>query len=106
MHEPTGFYDDDGIPIYIGDLIRVPHYRHYQRRRKMWLYFRVAEHPKGNRELVAQNWFDLDKHSYQCLLQAAISTGCEVLQEAGVHKLPNGEIMTFNERPRRKKGAK
>jgi hypothetical protein len=98
--EFTGYYDQCGIPINVGDLIRVEHYRHVHGRRQMWLYFRVA---KLDGRLVVQNWSDLDPSSHQCLLQDCGLETAEVLAENGLQRNERGEIMTFNERPRDRK---
>ena len=60
MTGPTGFYDASGIPIHVGDLIRVKHFQHRRGRRQMWLYFRVAHN--GHRAII-QNWDNLDADS-------------------------------------------
>lgn len=89
--EPTGYYDRNGIPIYVGDLIRVEHYTHYRNRRQMYLYFRVAQKESN---FVVQNWSDLDATKHQCLLKDCGLQWCDVLSEHPGHEL------TFNERKR------
>lgn len=96
MTEHTGHYDVHGIPIHVGDLIRVKHYRHYQRRRQMWLYFRVANN--GGR-FVVQNWANLNSGEWQCLLEHCGLESAEVLADCGIGGI--GRV-TFNERERRK----
>jgi hypothetical protein len=91
---PTGFHDVHGIPIHVGDLIRVKHYKHYRRRRQMWLYFRVAA---LNGRFVVQNWNDLRASAWQCLLEHCGVESAEVLSESAPHK------DTFNERKRAKR---
>jgi hypothetical protein len=93
MTEPTGHYDVHGIPIHVGDLIRVKHYRHYQRRRQMWLYFRVA---KICGKFFVQNWANLNAGEWQCLLQDCGIESAEVLADS------DPGPVTFNERERRK----
>jgi len=95
--EPTGFHDRNGIPIYRGDMIRVPHYVHRCNRRRMWLYFRVE---KLGERWVVQNWNDLDASQWQCSLEHCGISGAEVIAETGLHKNERGEITTFNERLR------
>lgn len=95
--EPTGFHDRHGLPIYRGDLIRVPHYIHRRCRRQMWLYFRVK---RLDGSWVVQNWDNLDSDNWQCLLKDCCIEGAEVLAESGLHKNDRGEIITFNERLR------
>lgn len=95
--EPTGFYDRCGIPIHVGDLIRVKHYNHYRNYRQMYLYFRVA---KKESKFVVQNWNDLDATKHQCLLEHCGLPWCDVLSE-----IP-GCNMTFNERTRNRSLAK
>jgi hypothetical protein len=94
--EQTGFYDRDGIPIHVGDLIRVEHYTHRRNRRKMYLYFRVA---KKEDKFVVQNWNDLDETKHQCLLQDCGIAWSEVLAEATFCGI------TFNERKRINRGV-
>lgn len=95
--EPTGFYDRHGIPIYRGDLIRVPHYVHRRNRRLMWLYFRVE---KLGESWVVQNWNDLDASKWQCLLEDCGIGGAEIVAETGLHTNWRCEVVTFNERLR------
>lgn len=94
----TGFHDRHGIPIYHGDLIRVEHYRHRRGRRMMWIYLRVGV--RGKR-FVAENWND-KSDGYQCLLEACGLSTAEVVAESGSHHNERGELMTFNERSRKK----
>lgn len=104
MSEPTGYYDRHGIPIHVGDLIRVEHYRHRRGRRQMWVYFRVAIHPRypDHAKYCVQNWNDLDASKWQCLLSDCGLDTAEVLAESGIERNDRGEVITFNERPRRK----
>lgn len=82
MSEPTGHHDISGIPIHVGDLIRVQHFRHYRNRRQMYLYFRVAK--KCDR-FVVQNWRDLgDPEHHQCLLKDCGIETAEVLADDGL----------------------
>ena len=97
MNEATSYYDVNGIPIHVGDLIRVKHYRHRRSKRQMWIYFRVAK-MKG--KYVVQNWDDLDVTKYQCSLADCSVESAEVLEESGLERNERGEIVTFNERPR------
>ena len=95
----TGHYDRRGIPICVGDLIRVKHYRHRLRHEQIWMYFRVAE---INGRYVVQNWNDLDPTHHQTTLDGlADSDEIEVVQESGLHYDERGEIITFNERKRK-----
>jgi hypothetical protein len=96
----TGYYDRHGIPIHVGDLIRVEHYRHYRNRRMMWLYFRVAV--IGGRTVV-QNWKCLDPVRWQCNLADCCIGTAEVLASTGLEFDSNGGITTFNERPRKRR---
>jgi hypothetical protein len=100
MHNFTGYYDRHGIPIHVGDLIRVEHYRHYRGRRLMWLYFRVAV--IGSKTVV-QNWGDLDASKHQCLIEHCGIGTAEVLAETYYGRDKNGDVTTFNERPRKKR---
>lgn len=97
MNKDTGYHDANGIPIHVGDLIRVRHYRHRRGKRQMWLYFRVA---KIGEWYVVQNWNDLDATKYRCALSACGVSFAEVLDECGIERNERGEIMTFNERRR------
>lgn len=99
MSKPTGYYDVRGIPIHVGDLIRVKHFRHYRRREQMWLYFRVAE--KQGR-FVVQFWHDLNPDHYQCMLKSCDVESAEVLASSEAEYEDGGGIMTFNERKRRR----
>lgn len=97
--EPTGFYDSHGIPVYVGDLIRVKHYRHYRNRRQMWLYFRVA---KIGGRYVIQNWNNLNNKQWQTALSCSeVDMWGEVVAESGLQRNARGDIITFNERPRK-----
>lgn len=104
MSQPTGFHDARGIPIHVGDLIRIRHYTHRLRKQQMWSYFRVGV--VHNRHVI-HNWNDLDRTRYQCLLEAVgVSPDeMEVLAESGLHYNHRGELITFNERPRLKRKA-
>jgi hypothetical protein len=93
---PSGQYDRRGIPICDGDLIRSKHYRHYLRKEQMWLYFIVGQF---DGKVVVYNWKDRERKRHQCLLSAVGE--CEVIAEDGQHRSDCGEIITFNERPRR-----
>ncbi len=105
MTKPTGFYDMHGIPIHVGDLIRVKHYRHRRNRRQMWMYFVVKQvEVCGCRRTVVQHWEDIRKDGWQCLLQDCGVRESEVLSESGLERNERGEIQTFNERKRRKRG--
>lgn len=95
----TGFYDTRGIPICVGDLIRVKHFSHYRRREQMWLYFRVAL--KEGR-LVVYSWDRTDTH--QCLLEHCGSETAEVL-DGESWRNERGELMMWNERKRIKAKA-
>jgi hypothetical protein len=97
--DPTGFNDRHGIPIYCGDLIRVPHYVHRRGKRQMWLYFRVA---RLHGRCVVQNWNDLDASKWQCSLDVCGVSGAEVIAESGLYMNERGELITFNERPRKR----
>lgn len=97
MSEATGFYDTSGIPIHVGDLIRVKHFKHYRGKRQMWLYFRVATIES---RYVVQNWSDLDAAQWQCQLSDCGIESAEVLAEHGLQRNDCGEIITFNERNR------
>lgn len=93
----TGCYDVYGIPIHVGDLIRVKHYEHRRGGKQMWLYFRVAV--LQNR-FVVQNWNDLNADNHQCLLNDCGLHSAEVI--ADTPQVGSGEFITFNERKRRK----
>jgi hypothetical protein len=98
----TGFHDVRGIPICVGDLIRVKHFRHYRRREQMWIYFRVAE--KCGR-FVVQNWNDLDATNHQCQLADCGVETAEVLD--GETEIERGgkrivKMAMWNERKRKK----
>lgn len=95
----TGYYDRHGIPIWIGDLIRVEHYRHHRGRRLMWLYFRVG---RINGRHVVHNWNERDFSKHQCLIEHCGIETAEVVAETYYGRGDQGGIMTFNERPRRK----
>ena len=98
----TGFHDVRGIPICVGDLIRVKHFRHYRRREQMWLYFRVAE--LGGK-FVVYRWDSRDGDPHQCLLAACCIEEAQVLN--GEHWWnERGELMMWNERPRKPNGVK
>jgi hypothetical protein len=97
--EPTGFHDRDGIPIHVGDLIRVFHYFHRRHRKAMWMYFRVA---KKDGICVVQNWDCLDATKHQCLLKYCGLDESEVLAESGLNYDERGNLITFNERPRKR----
>ena len=90
----TGFNDVRGIPICVGDLIRVKHFRHYRRRQQMWLYFRVSQ--QGGR-FVVYCWDRHDEH--QCLLEDCEIHTAEVLDGESFRN-ERGELMMWNERKR------
>lgn len=109
MSEATGFHDMHGIPIHVGDLIRVKHFQHRRNRRQMWLYFRVAIHPlfgpecESSVRFVVQAWHLLDPSKWQCFLCECRPEESEVLDDAAVEFRDGGKMITFNERPRKKK---
>lgn len=93
----TGHYDTKGIPICVGDLIRVKHFRHYKRKQQMWLYFRVAE-LEGR--FVVYGW---DKYiTHQCLLEDCGVETAEVLTGENYWN-DRGELVMWNERTRHAK---
>lgn len=94
--QPTGHHDRHGIPIHVGDLIRVESYRG-SRGRTMWTYGCVAVIDGRH---VFQDWRDRNPRNYVCLLMAVNFSLAEVID--GANKGPSGEIVTFNERPRKK----
>ena len=106
--KPTGYYDSHGIPIHVGDLIRVKHFKHCRNRRQMWIYFRVAVHPKLTDDTkdysryVVQNWYELDASKWQCLLKDCGIDTAEVLNGFGMEYNERGYLITFNERKRLK----
>lgn len=87
----TGFNDIHGIPIHVGDLIRVKHFRHYRNRRQMYLYFRVGL--KSGR-FVVHHWNEPDACRHQCLLRDCEVETAEVLADDG------SEFAMFCERKR------
>ncbi len=91
----TGHHDTKGIPVCVGDLIRVRHFRHYKRRQQMWLYFRVAE-LEGRFVVFSWNRFD----THQCLLQDCGVESAEVLTGGDYYFPDRGELMMWNERKR------
>ena len=93
----TGYHDRNGIPIYVGDLIRVKHYKHKRNRRQMWLYLRVGHN--GQRPVVF-NWNESVRKNWLCYLCDCGLSSAEVVGESGLHRNEAGEIITFNERPR------
>jgi hypothetical protein len=96
--EATGYHDSHGIPICVGDLIRVFHFVHYRNKRTMYMYFRVA---KIDGKYVAQNWNDLDATKYQCLLEHCGLCDSDVLASDGNDFDAKGNLITFNERIRK-----
>ena len=101
MAEPTGHYDRRGIPIHVGDLVRMLHYRHRRRREQMWMYFRIGT-KDGVPVLI--NWNDLRPGGYQCVLTGNMDE-MEVLQQSGIELDDDGYVRTFNERPRKQKAG-
>jgi hypothetical protein len=104
MSQPTGFHDARGIPIHVGDLIRVKHYTHRLRHEQMWAYFRVGF---VRDRFVLHVWSDLDASKYHCLLEAVGGSpdDIEVLAKIGTEYNHCGELITFNERPRLRRKA-
>jgi hypothetical protein len=99
--KPTGYYDRRGIPICVGDLVRCKHYRHRRRSEQMWLYYVVGE--KGG-QCVLHACFETDRSRHLGLIDAVYSNSeeWEVMAENSAHFNARGELITFNERPRRK----
>lgn len=94
----TGFHDIRGIPIHVGDLIRVKHFKHYRRREQMWLYFHVV---KMSGRYYTQRLRDANTDNRQCLLQDCEVHTAEVLDgETG--RDSSGGLIMWNERKRRK----
>jgi hypothetical protein len=95
----TGFHDVRGIPICVGDLIRVRHFRHYRRRQQMWLYFRVAE--KAGR-FVVQCWDNLNADHHQCMLADSGVETAEVLDGESYRPSKTSDLVMWCERQRKK----
>lgn len=98
----TGFHDRRRIPICVGDLIRVMHYRHRVRRQQMWMYFRVGT---INCQFVLHAW-DSDAGPHQALLKNCVGQngqGVEILDGPSWTN-ERGELRTWNERKRKKRG--
>lgn len=87
MSENTGYHDVNGIPIHVGDLIRIKHYQYQHGKRQTWNYFRVT---KQGEWYVMHDWDDLNPASYRFLLSASGVESAEVLAESGLtaRKLP------------------
>jgi len=94
----TGHYDVRGIPVCVGDLIRVKHFRHYRRRQQMWLYFRVSE---ISGRFVAQNWNDLNPKNWQCMLENCGLESIEILHGETYRPSRNADFIMWCERPRK-----
>ena len=92
----TGFHDVRGIPICVGDLVRVKHFKHYRRREQMWLYFRVAN---LGEHFVVRRWNDLNPDNHQCLLAHCGLETAEVLTGPD-GCMEDGSLMMWNERKR------
>ena len=104
MSQATGFHDARGVPIHVGDLIRIKHYTNRLRKQQMWVYFRVGF---VRERFVLHVWSDLDASQYHCLLEAVGGSpdDIEVLAKSGAEHNERGELITFNERPRLKRKA-
>jgi hypothetical protein len=102
MSQATGFHDARGIPIHVGDLIRMKHFRHPRRRQQMWLYYRVA---LIDGVAVIQHWHNLDPQRHATVLKLLYPEDVEVLDHHGLERNERGELITFNERPRLKRKA-
>lgn len=93
----TGFHDVRGIPICVGDLIRVKHFKHYRRREQMWLYVRVE---RFEDHFVVWSW-DKSEKSHRCLLKHCGLETAEVLTGPD-GCMEDGSLMMWNERKRLK----
>jgi len=96
----TGHYDRRGLPICVGDLIRIAAFRHQLRGEQMWAYCFVCTTPGGQPALRA--WY-LPDDQYHCLLSALSNETVEVLDSHRCETDEQGCLRTFNERPRRTK---
>ena len=95
MIEETGFHDVRGIPICVGDLIRVKHFKHYRRKQQMWLYYIVR---KLSGRAVVFNYEQPRVH--QCLLDRCGIESAEVLAGES-YKTDDGKLVMWCERKRK-----
>lgn len=94
----TGYHDIRGIPICVGDLIRVKHFKHRLRKQQMWIYFHVIT--LSGRWYVQQLW-DYGTDKRQCLLSDCGIDTAEVLDRPD-GRFQNGVLMMWNERKRKR----
>lgn len=93
IEEQTGLHDSNGIPIHVGDLIRVKHFK-TQTGSQRWCYFRVT---KERGRYKVHDWSDdPDTTAHACQLHHVGLETAEVLMEAQTVYVP------FDERPRNK----
>jgi len=98
MIKDTGFHDVRGIPIYVGDLIRVKHFKHRRRKQQMWLYFMVGE-VRGQYVVHAVRPAE-DEEEYRCRLQACGIESAEVL-DGDSESTTDGGFLMWCERKRK-----
>lgn len=92
IEEQTGLHDSCGIPIHVGDLIRVKHFK-TQTGSQRWMYFRVT---KVRGRYKVHDWSDdPETAAHACQLQHVGLETAEVLTEAQTVYTP------FDERPRK-----
>ena len=99
MTQETGFHDVRGIPIWVGDLIRVKHFKHRLRKQQMWLYFHVIT---LSGRFYVQQLYDYGTTKRQCLLADCGIETAEILYGPS-GRFPNGVLMMWNERKRVKR---
>lgn len=93
-------HDKNGIPVYAGDLIRTPHYKHHRNRRLVCLHH-VAVEQDGSLFGVPARDLALPHDGGKFLLTDGNLCQSEIIQGTGPEHL-----MEFFERPRRQCSGK
>jgi hypothetical protein len=92
-------YDENGIPIFPGDTIRIFHFTSATRRKKYYMYkFVVGSEVHRDSLYLRISHLNLNGDSYLELLNGRVMTGWEIVQ--GYEGLPPGEY-DFRSRERR-----
>lgn len=101
-NKATGFYDQNEREIWTGDLIKVFHFRAYNRRR-CWLYFIIIERDERFYGVSVSEISEKWQEAHKFLLDQRHASQSEVISGSTPCETASCGILDFWERPKRKK---